>query len=156
MDKNALEQIFSLKLKLQGFKKAGRTWHRQSGDFVQVINLQKSAFGLQFYVNVALAPIGMPIKGLPTPSENHCPIRIRLDILSAEDSAIIFNIGNDMSDMERTAKIEQIFVSELFPFLDKISTLQEVRNACTTGSFSHGLISVDAKRYLSIDDTFHG
>jgi hypothetical protein len=156
MDEAVLERIFSLKLKLQGFKKTRRTWHRRSEDFVQVINLQKSAFGLQFYVNVALAPIGMPIQGLPTPSESQCPIRLRLDTLSGEDSATIFNIENDMGDMERTAKVEHILANVLFPFLDNISTLQEVRNACTSGPFLHGLISVDAKRYLSIDDTHPG
>lgn len=48
----ALETAFTEKLKTVGFKKKARTWRKDFSKLSWIINLQKSAWGEQFYLNV--------------------------------------------------------------------------------------------------------
>ncbi|WP_457150720.1 DUF4304 domain-containing protein, partial [Mesorhizobium sp. P5_C1] len=79
MDKKELESLLNKDLSANGFKKKSATWYRQDAGALQVVNLQKSNFGLRFYVNIGCVPNGMSVEGLPTPKEYDCPIKIRLD-----------------------------------------------------------------------------
>src|SRR5687767_3325213 len=77
-----IEEAIAPAMKSNGFKKKARTWWRTTDDSVQVVNLQKSAYGEQLYVN-----LGLFIRSLgseQTPPENRCHIRARLELVVPE------------------------------------------------------------------------
>lgn len=77
-----VEAQFAPGLKALGFKKKARTWTRETPDAFQVVDLQKSAFGEQVYVNVAVY-----LKALgdeTSPPEHRCHIRARLERVAPE------------------------------------------------------------------------
>ena len=78
MEKKVLEALFERSLVVAGFRKKGSCWYRQLSDILQLIDLQKSSYGKQFYINIACVPRGMQPEGMPFPQEHKCPIRIRL------------------------------------------------------------------------------
>ncbi len=77
-----VEAQFAPSLKALGFKKKGRTWTRETPDAFQVVNLQKSDFSEQVYVNVAVY-----LKALSdetSPPEHWCHIRARLERIAVD------------------------------------------------------------------------
>jgi hypothetical protein len=71
-----LESAMSEILKDENFQKKGNSWYMDGADSICVINLQKSDWGGQYYVN-----LGVSLKCLessPFPKEHKCHIRSRL------------------------------------------------------------------------------
>jgi hypothetical protein len=65
-------------LKKHGFKKKHRSWFRDNGEIIQVVNLQASQWSTEdFYFNLAMY---LKLLGdLKTPPEYRCHIRRRVD-----------------------------------------------------------------------------
>ena len=84
MEKKALELALGGHLCPRGFKKKETAWYCKSAGMLQIVELQKSSFGLQFYLNLCWVPDGMEVEGMPTPNAHKCPIRIRLTALFPE------------------------------------------------------------------------
>ena len=79
-----LELRVAPEMKRLGFLKKARTWRRITSDAVQVLNLQKSSWGpAPLYVNlgVFLRRLGSD----PSPSENVCHIRVRLERIASPE-----------------------------------------------------------------------
>ena len=53
-NKEALIQILDQELVSEGFKRKGRNWYKTLDDCVQVLNLQKSPWGGQYYINLGI------------------------------------------------------------------------------------------------------
>jgi Domain of unknown function (DUF4304) len=72
------EQIEALAqlLKPLGFKKLRGTWHRATADTIQVINVQGSQWGPEYYLNVGtyLRALGAEV----APPEFRCHVRSRI------------------------------------------------------------------------------
>lgn len=64
-------------LKQHGFRKNQRSWFRDTGEMIQVVNLQASQWSTDdYYFNLALYL--KPLGDLETPSESKCHIRRRV------------------------------------------------------------------------------
>ena len=72
------EQIKALAVLLKplGFKKTRGTWHRTTEDTIQIINVQGSQWGPEYYLNVGtyLRALGEEL----TPPEYRCHVRARI------------------------------------------------------------------------------
>ena len=78
-----------------GFKKKGLTWERVTSDAAFVLNIQKSQYGNNVYVNYGIFLLGIePIKHH---SEAHCHIQGRLDD----------EIGHDYLDFEHPIQVQE-------------------------------------------------
>lgn len=78
-------RTFANLLKPLGFKKHGRTWHRVTPDAIHTINVQRSQWGSEYYLNVGtyLRALGKEM----TPPEFRCHVRSRID--SPERQAVV-------------------------------------------------------------------
>ena len=82
------EQIKALAqtLKPLGFKKRNATWHRETADTIQTVNVQGSQWGSEYYLNV-----GTYIRALGeelTPPEYRCHIRSRIHLSDRSADAL--------------------------------------------------------------------
>ena len=71
MNSKEFERALSRSLREKGFQKHRKTWHKDQEVTIAVINLQKSQWGEQFYIN-----LGIYVKRLgplATPKEYECP-----------------------------------------------------------------------------------
>ena len=79
-----LELRVAPEMKRLGFLKKARTWRRTTSEAVQVLNLQKSTWGpAPLYVN-----LGVYLRRLgsdPSPSENVCHVRARLEQIASPE-----------------------------------------------------------------------
>jgi hypothetical protein len=68
-------------LRAVGFRGSGQTYRKSEGDFVFVVNFQKSRFGDEFFVNLGAQPVFIPAEGsadLARLKEYECVLRRRV------------------------------------------------------------------------------
>ncbi|UUL81663.1 DUF4304 domain-containing protein [Sphingomonas qomolangmaensis] len=107
----------------RGFKRKNeRNWTRRTDEFVQLVNLQKSAWSdSQAYLNFAMWPLAL---GEPSSfAESKMMFRTRAENLGATDPDTLFDAA------------------------DRLQSLQDLRSAIAAGSVS-ALISVELRRLL--------
>ena len=154
MDKKGLESALGAGLVSHGFKKKGSSWYREAEGALQVVDLQKSSYGLQFYLNLCCVPAGMAVDGMPTPKEHKCPIRIRLTAAFQEHRASIeetFDLERaSLSEPQRQEAVARMAREWILPFFDHMKSACELRQAIKQGAFEWGAINLAAQRHLGL------
>ncbi|HEY3148581.1 MAG TPA: DUF4304 domain-containing protein [Dongiaceae bacterium] len=153
MNRKVLEIAIDGILSSHGFKKKRSTWYRQATDALQGVDLQKSTYGGQFYVNLCFVPAGMVVEGMPTPKEHKCPVRIRLDSAFPESKKRIeelFDLERMVAEAQRTTGIQDIFGRLLIPFLDQLYAPSDFRTAIERGVFRGGAVTIAARQHFGI------
>ena len=154
MNKKVLEAALHSPLIAKGFVKKGSTWYRKTEDLLQVVDLQKSSFGGQFYVNLCYVPEGVAVEGMPTPKEHKCPIRMRVTSLFRDDRARINKLfdleDKTVSEEERTEGVRDLLSSSVLPFFDQTSSSTALRAAIEKGLFENGAVTLAARTSLGL------
>lgn len=124
-----------------GFERKSDHWYLKKSETILVVNLQKSDWGGQYYLNLAvwLKALGGP----QLPRENHCQIRTRLEALdpnSAELRRALNSADESWTPQERTQVVARAMREVGFPFLDRCSTVDGIRDAYLTGGLSNALV----------------
>jgi hypothetical protein len=154
MNQKMIESLIDEILLPSGFKKKKATWYRKTTSVLQLLNLQKSQYGAQFFVNLGFVPDGIPVDGMPTPKENKCPIRIRLSsALAAERDEIeaLFDLEQTaISDLDRDRRIRELFSSKVIPLFETLSDTLGLKAGIEQGVFKRGAINRLAQECLGI------
>jgi len=125
-----LEQAIARVLRPLGYTRRGSTWHRVRDEVVSVVNLQKSQWGEDWYLNlgVYLKSVGDEAR----PPEARCHIRCRAESLSGR----LLPRG----PAALATLVEEVAV----PWLDALSTGQRISDFLNTGAsrgcFIHRLL----------------
>ena len=142
-------------LSQQGFKKKGATWYRQAAGTLQAVDLQKSAYGGQFYVNLCFVPEGMEVDGMPFPKVHKCPIWIRIDSAFADSQRQLeelFDLEQQVvAEATRTIGIQDMLIRLVVPFFDQLRESNDLRQAIENGVFKGGSVNLAARRHLGIE-----
>lgn len=155
MDKSTLESALGSALTAAGFRKKSSTWYRPSEGGLQLVNLQKSAYGQKHYLNLACVPAGMTVEGMPTPKEYSCPIRIRLEAAyesRRESIQRILNLENASLDDEQREQAAARLVEELIlPFFALLTDAGTIRDAIKNGLLKNSAITLSAQKHLGLN-----
>ncbi|WP_436161106.1 DUF4304 domain-containing protein [Mesorhizobium sp. LjRoot246] len=155
MDKKGLEALLNRELSIHGFIKKSTSWYRQEIETLQIVNLQKSNFGLRFYINICCVPNGMSVEGMPRPKEHDCPIRIRLESAFIDQKATIEEAFNleilNLSDDQRANVVSSIVSTMIVPFLENMKDKSSLIRSIKSRLLDHALITLTAKAFLGID-----
>lgn len=156
MDKRALESVLGSQLAAQGFRKKASSWYRQADEALQVVDLQKSAYGLQFFLNLCCVPAGMDVEGMPTPKEHKCPIRIRLTSAFPErreqiEEALDLERTN-LDDAQRQDAVARLTSELVLPFVNHMKDAATLRQAIGEGIFKRGAVNLAAQKYLGLTE----
>lgn len=153
VNQKALEVCLDENLKASGFRKKGPTWYRMNKDVLLIVDLQKSQYGGQYYMNLAFVPPGLDVEGMPTPKEHKCPIRIRATTAFPRNK----NAINSMLDLEQDAREEtrrialsDILVSSVLPLMERVSALIGLVTELKEGVLQDAMVTIDAQRLLGI------
>lgn len=154
MDKKFLESVFGAPLSVQGFKKKASTWYRQLEGILQVVNLQKSSWGMQFYVNLCFVPAGMEIEGMPTPKQHKCPIWIRLEAAFPEQKEEIEKVfeleASTISEQDKAEEVVRLVNELVLPFMARMKDTFSLREAVEGGRFKNAWVNLAAQKHLGI------
>jgi hypothetical protein len=151
MKPNAIRGAFASTMKKAGFQKKGDGWYRETEDAILVANLQKSNFGEQYYVNLAvwLKALGE----VSFPKEYQCHVRTRATALDPERQRYwdgeVFNLEHrEILDAGRAQLIESFLETVAIPFLVAAGSLTELRHLHRDGRLKGAAVMARAMPVL--------
>lgn len=154
MKSNVVKQAFTSTMKSAGFSKNGDAWFSDTNEAILVVNLQKSNFGDQYYVNLAiwLKALG----NVRFPKEQHCHIRIRASALDPERQKYwereVLNLEQrDIADEERFDLVRSFLEETALPFLATAGSLSELRRLALEGRLKSAAVLKSAQSLLRND-----
>ena len=125
-----------------GFKARGTSWYKHAPDTLLVVNLQKSLYGPQYYIN--LAAWVKQLGDAEAPKEYQCHIRVRATSLptsNAEALGHALNLEDESMDTkQRESFIASFMREDVIPFLQSLGTWEGIRAAVNAGKLKKGLI----------------
>ena len=136
-----LEAAISPKLKALGFKKKARTWWRTENDSIQVVNLQKSPYGDQLYVNLALYIRSLGPERLPP--ENRCHIQARLE--RVVPTSLSESVTSASADSEASDALLQALLVHGIGWLEGIASPAGRKVFLAQSASAHCLIDARAR-----------
>lgn len=111
-----------------GFTRKSTTWHLRQAETVAVVNLQRSQWGAQYYINVALWLL--PLGETDAPKENKCHVRTRLERLFPDADQLLarlLDLESTVDDTTRREQLGSLLETELIPLLRACSTIEGLR-----------------------------
>ena len=148
---NVIIDALSASLTTEGFKKKSNSWYFNNNDVVLLINLQKSQYGYQYYLNCAIA---LKILGaVKFPKEHLCHIRFRLTSIVPDDKKktveSIFDLENELfSDEVRKEQIAKLICEYVLPILKKCSSIVGITDVVKSGQLAKAMVHKKVKELI--------
>ncbi|SDA69258.1 DUF4304 domain-containing protein [Sinorhizobium sp. NFACC03] len=107
---NPVADAVSSLLKPLGFRRKSSSWYLENDETVLIVNVQRSQFGPQYYLNFSV--VIRAISTVPQPKEYHGDIRFRLEeTLPAHSHELckkLLNLEYPLSDDERSLRLVEL------------------------------------------------
>ncbi len=100
------------------------SWYRKYEDVVQVLNLQTSPYGHQYYVNIGFALLQLPTTS-EYPTEYECHVSLRISQLlpdMAQVARSLLDLDTNQDDASRATGLIELIGHRLLPTLDAART----------------------------------
>ncbi len=154
-EKRELLQAIAPTLKAAGFKKKDATWHRVRDGIIQTFNVQGSAWGKSFYLNLGIYLTALGDE--TTPPEYRCHIRTRVCRLTDDRARYdeLLDMENSVPNDTRFRELNDIIASKAIPWLEDLSEVQGIKawlsrekpaGPISTGVFEHYGVTPLSKR----------
>jgi hypothetical protein len=137
-------------LKGHSFTVKGNTWYSVRDDVVQVLNLQKSQWGAQYYVNLGVWV--KAIEGSEKPPSHKCHIQMRLSALSHCTQLMKDAFDEEtknISETQRDELVVQAISQAAIPFFDSLLNIEDIKKAIQEGSLKKGMVHAKLKEYIA-------
>lgn len=138
-----IETSISPVLRRSGYRKKGKTWSRVTDDSILELNLQKSQWGDQFFMNLWIT-----LKNVREDFSNQITGRAD-DIIQGDNVLDKLLDFEDVSDEARSKKIDELnklLSNQILPFLDSFSTLEGAKTRVK--ELKGFLVSPKLRKYL--------
>jgi hypothetical protein len=148
MKNPTIVRAFETLLKAHGFQKHKGSWYLDQPETILVANLQKSDWGDQYFVNLAIWI--MRLGHMPRPKENLCHLRMRLEMLAGQASRKFFDAEDfSISDEARETGIASLMAEHAIPFLDSCASLEGISEMLKQGKLKKGFVHRDVRGLLA-------
>jgi hypothetical protein len=129
------KKLFGNFAQINGFEFAFKGWFKQSKECIMVLDLQKSSYGSNYYLNIKIYVQG-------TFGQNyHKSAELLKNVgdffrRQPKEYEEIFNLENNIDDVSRKVKLESFFTSFLNPFTEKGLTKQGIKELIQQGELA--------------------
>lgn len=146
MSPDELRDCVVEELRSAGLKQRGRHWYLHGADAIAVAELQKSRWGNQFHLNLA---VWLNLLGEKAhPREPECHIRTRLGGIGPQVTDAALNLDSTLSEVERRKRLSALLREHAIPFLQRCSSLEGARAVFREGLLRNALIVKEARAVL--------
>ena len=152
-DSRLVKEALGTPLKEVGFKKKSDSWYWQNDEVVLMVNLQKSQYGDQYYVNggVALKALGSS----EFPKEHQCHIRFRLTAVASDDETKQIEAAFDLEDKsfpdhQREEEISRLVRDVALPILQGCSSESGISETVKSVKLGNAMIHKKVKDFLAL------
>lgn len=151
---NPIKLATDAALKDARFLRKSGTWYRDTEETVLVVDVQRSNFGQQYYINLGILVKGLSQKltRLP-PKENECHVRLRLESLMPEAEEQVRQVLLDLENesigfSERQQRIREHIAGVAIPFLIQCSTRAGICEANRNGRLDSAIVHKSVREAL--------
>jgi hypothetical protein len=139
-----LKDALANPLKKLGFSKKSNSWYWANEEVILVVNLQKSRYGEQYFVNCGIALKSLGADGFP--KEHLCDIRFRLSSVvpkeKREECDAVFDLEKVvLNDQERKAAVASFFEQYGLSLLIDCTSVTSINDAYKTGHLPEWTVS---------------
>jgi hypothetical protein len=148
---NVVKATFAEVVKRHGFTKSSDGWYKNTADAILVVNLQRSSYGPQYYVNLA---VWLRALGEVTyPKEYQCHIRLRATHFATGQETFwerqVFDLESDtISDSRRAELIRSFLGEQVMPTFLSYGSLETLRRYYRDGRLRGVPVAVAARQVL--------
>lgn len=149
MSRNVIVDTFGTFMKEHKFSKKNGSWYRASADMITVVELQKSQYGHQYYVNLALWIMSLGEDS--TPKEQNCHVRTRLGSIVGEKGkqvSDLFNLDTSEEDNHRSEALKVLLSETFLPILDTLQNSNNLYTPLGRRILKNSLVNRQAQEYL--------
>ncbi len=153
--RDIIEGTIAAVMKKNGFRRKSNSWYLRTDDTILVVNLQR-AWGALSFINLA---VWLNALGENTfPKEYDCHIRRRAERLDDPslhrywEQTVLRRDNTDISDAERTQKIQWLLEEKVLPLLLSCGSLEEIRRLYREGRFKGFFIFSDTQKFLGVSE----
>ncbi|GAA2145824.1 hypothetical protein GCM10009825_38900 [Arthrobacter humicola] len=150
MTSNVIQATFDGFMKGAGFSKRSGSWYRITDEVITVVELQKSQYGLQYYVNLALWL--RPLGEVKTPKEQACHLRTRLSRLDGSEEgrlSSLLDLDVPTPERERAENLLAFLTTHLAPVLEAVVSLNSLRHEAGQKVVAASLVMGPARELLT-------
>ncbi len=149
-ERNAVQRAVDEFGREVGFEKKSGSWYWHGEEVIAVLNLQKSQYGPQYYVNVAfwLRQLGEE----RYPKEHKCHVRLRLEDVApgAEDEiGRLLDLEKPSSDEQRIEALLRLLLERLGPVVERAGSVDGLRSLRDEGLLAGAAIVGPAQQILT-------
>ncbi len=151
MDIKLFKALINELISEAGFKKKSNNWYWANDDVIFVVNLQKSIYGMQFYLNFGVALRDLEIKEYPKENKSH--IRFRLSsivpVKKKKEVDAVFDLENNLFSDEKRREIISFYIRDVaLPFLFSLSSKEGIAEAISSGKLSKAMVHKKVKELV--------
>lgn len=151
---NPIKLAVEAALKSAAFRRKSNTWYRELEETIITLNVQKSSFGEQYYVNLGVFVKGLAqVRSEVPPGEHECHVRLRLESLTPDRERYVQQVVLNLEDgsigaAERQQRIHRLIEEVALPFLLQCSTGAGIREAERQGRLHSALVHKGVRETL--------
>ena len=149
--KSVLQDAIDEALSSVGFNRRGAQWLRESPDVVQSVELQKSQFGAQYYVNLGVWLKALGRIGRIRDKDMH--IRLRADALlnplELDAWVKVLDLDRSMARSDRAAQVASMIRRRVIPQLETWQAAVALRHALEHGDLREAFVRAEARVALA-------
>jgi len=146
-----IQDALSDVLTQSGFRQRGDAWYRDVPVGMLVVELQKSEWGEQYYVNLGVYVRKLGQARRPKPFQCHLNTRAEvIDLSQQERWKELLDLETEVAPGRRQQDLKTLITSEMIPFLDSLSTEDGLRSAYSRGELSHAAVTLALKQHLGV------
>jgi hypothetical protein len=133
---NVIVNMVARLVRERGFSAVGSTFYKDLEELTAAVNLQRSQFGAQYYMNLAWYDRNLP--RTTRPKEHQCHVRMRVDRVpgvNEDESKRALDVDATLDDDARRAAVQGI-VERACAFLESGGTIAGLREMDRCGELS--------------------
>ncbi|MDB0572943.1 DUF4304 domain-containing protein [Ralstonia solanacearum] len=151
IDSKIIKMALGAPLIEAGFKKKSDSWYFGNDEVVLLVNIQKSQYGDQYYVNCGISV--RSLGGVEFPKEQNCHIRFRLTAIFPEEKRkefeALFDLESELfSDHQRSEEISRIVKNIVLPILQRCSYREGIVEAVRSGALANAMVYKEIKEWV--------
>lgn len=149
--RNAVQRGFDRFGKDAGYEKKSGAWYRRADEVIAAVDLQKSQYGPQYYVNVSFWLRALGDDLYPKTWKSHIQLRLgSMPGVEPERAERLLDLEQDVPDEQRVEDLAGLLAEAVVPVVERGATLEGLRSLVDDGTFSGAGIRGPAQEKLGI------